>query len=108
MTASRSGMISDPHTDLDRHTPAFGPPMGVSPEDAVVARLMDDDIEQALDALDPRFRAVILLVDVEQLWCQEAADVLGIRVGTIMSRPSRARSRVRKHLDRVPITRRQR
>lgn len=98
-------VTADPHADLERQTPAFGPPVATNPQDIVVDRLMDDDVERALDALDPRFRAVILLVDVDQLSYQEAADVLGIPVGTVMSRLSRARARVRKYLDRVSIAR---
>lgn len=68
---------------------------------------MDDDVERALESLDPRFRAVILLVDVDQLAYQEAAEALGIPVGTVMSRLSRSRARVRKHLDRASVTRRE-
>lgn len=99
-------IAADPHEDLERHRPAFGPAVAANPQDVVVARFMDDDIERALDALDRRFRAVVLLVDVDQLSYQEAADVLGIPVGTVMSRLSRARSRIRKHLDRVSVARR--
>lgn len=97
---------ADPHADLERQTPAFGAATAANPQDIVVDRLMDDDIERALASLDPRFRSVILLVDVEQLSYQEAADALGIPVGTVMSRLSRARSRMRKQLDRVSSTRR--
>lgn len=93
-------VTADPHADLERQTPAFGAAVAADPQDIVAAGLMDDDIERALEALDPRFRAVILLVDVDQLSYQEAADVLGIPVGTVMSRLSRGRTRIRKKLDR--------
>ncbi|MGB9013571.1 MAG: sigma-70 family RNA polymerase sigma factor [Aeromicrobium sp.] len=72
--------------------------MADDPEDVVLDRVIDHDLEAALEALDPRFRAVIWLVDVDQLAYKEAAEALGIPVGTVMSRLSRARSRVRKHL----------
>lgn len=97
---------ADPHADLERQTPAFGAATAANPQDIVVDRLMEDDIERALASLDQRFRSVILLVDVEQLSYQEAAEALGIPVGTVMSRLSRARSRMRKQLDRVSSTRR--
>lgn len=100
-------LTADPHEGLDRHAPAFGAAVATDPQEIVADRFMDDDVERALDALDTRFRAVILLVDVDQLSYQEAADALGIPVGTIMSRLSRARSRMRQHLDRVSVTRRQ-
>lgn len=99
-------VTADPHADLEQQTPAFGAAVAANPQDVVVERMLEDDLERALQALDPRFRAVILLVDVEQLSYQEAADVLGIPVGTIMSRLSRARARMRKHLGRSSSTRR--
>lgn len=101
-------ITADPHADLERQTPAFGAGVAANPQDIVLEPLMDDDVERALDALDPRFRAVILLVDVDQLSYQEAADALGIPVGTIMSRLSRARARMRKRLNRASNTGRQR
>ena len=48
-------------------------------------------MNDAIDALDPPFRDVVRLVDVEDLRYEEAADVLGIPVGTVRSRLYRAR-----------------
>ncbi len=48
-------------------------------------------IRQAIAALDPTFRDVVQLVDVEELRYEEAADVLGIPIGTVRSRLYRAR-----------------
>ena len=77
--------------------PAFGvdPP---STEDQVMAAFLPDDLERAVQSLDTKFRTVLLLVDVDQLTYAEAADALGVPVGTVMSRLSRARDRVRRHL----------
>jgi RNA polymerase sigma-70 factor (ECF subfamily) len=47
-----------------------------------------------LDALGPLFRAVIVLVDLEQRSYEETAGVLGVPVGTVMSRLHRARKRL--------------
>ncbi len=91
-------ITADPHSDLEHRKPAFGRAVADDPEDVVLDRVIDHDLEAALEALDPRFRAVIWLVDVDQLAYKEAAEALGIPVGTVMSRLSRARSRVRKHL----------
>lgn len=84
---------------LERRRPAFGQAASAaSPEDVVGEAHLDDDIEQALLALDPRFRTAVLLVDVHQLTYAEAADLLGVPLGTLMSRLSRARARLRKQL----------
>jgi RNA polymerase sigma-70 factor (ECF subfamily) len=91
------------------HRPAFGAPVAGSAEDAVgdavMDAVMDDRVEAALAALDPRFRMVLLLIDVEQLTYAEVADLLGVPVSTVMSRLSRARDRVRAQLRTEPTRR---
>lgn len=88
--------VEDVATYIDAR-PAFGidPP---STEDQVMAAFLPDDLEDAVQGLDTKFRNVLLLVDVDQLTYAEAADALGVPVGTVMSRLSRARDRVRRHL----------
>ena len=49
------------------------------------------ELRAALDAITPEHREPFLLVEVFGLSYQEAADVLGVRVGTIKSRMHRAR-----------------
>lgn len=49
------------------------------------------DLETALTALPVELRAVVLLVDADELSYEEAAEVLGIPAGTVASRLSRAR-----------------
>jgi RNA polymerase sigma factor (sigma-70 family) len=49
------------------------------------------EIREALDRLPPRFHEVLLLRYGLQLTEQEAAEVLGVRVGTVKSRTARAR-----------------
>lgn len=51
-------------------------------------------VVQAVDALSPEHREVMLLVGVEGLSYKEAAAVLGIPIGTVMSRLARARLKV--------------
>jgi RNA polymerase sigma-70 factor (ECF subfamily) len=53
-------------------------------------------VQAALDTLSDDFREVILLCGVEGLLYEEAAEVLGIPVGTVRSRLSRARSALRE------------
>jgi len=60
------------------------------------------DIETALAALPDEQREVILLIGLEQFSYTEAAQILGVPVGTVMSRLSRARERLRERLDDSP------
>ena len=53
------------------------------------------DLEAALARLPGEQRAVVLLVGLEQFTYEEAARVLGVPIGTVMSRLSRARERLR-------------
>jgi RNA polymerase sigma-70 factor, ECF subfamily len=57
--------------------------------------LMLRDVQQALYHLPVEQREVLLLVGVEELTYQEASAVLGVPIGTIMSRLSRAREHMR-------------
>jgi RNA polymerase sigma factor (sigma-70 family) len=54
------------------------------------------DLQQALAALPPPMREVLLLVTVEEYSYAESADILGVPVGTVMSRLHRARERLRE------------
>ncbi|MDP2708420.1 MAG: RNA polymerase sigma factor [Burkholderiales bacterium] len=53
------------------------------------------DLQAALLRLPEEQRAVLLLVGLEQMTYEESAGVLGIPIGTVMSRLSRARERLR-------------
>ena len=57
------------------------------------------ELMEALDRLPPDQRSVLLLISVEDLSYEEAAQVLGIPIGTVMSRLSRARRRLLQVLD---------
>ena len=56
------------------------------------------EIAQALDALSLEQRTVMLLCAVEGFTCGEAAEILEVPIGTVMSRLSRARQELRKSL----------
>jgi RNA polymerase sigma-70 factor (ECF subfamily) len=60
--------------------------------------LTDEEVLAALERLAPHYREIVLLVDVEELSYKEAADVLDVPVGTVMSRLSRARAQLRSAL----------
>ena len=68
--------------------------------DGLIAR----DIERALALLAPEQREVVLLVGLEDLSYGAAAQVIGAPLGTVMSRLSRGRERLRTLLDAIPAT----
>src|SRR5712691_3135743 len=67
----------------------------------VPAHLTDRDILNALDRIPADFRAVILMVDVEEFAYKEAAEILSIPIGTVMSRLSRGRNLLKGQLGDV-------
>jgi RNA polymerase sigma-70 factor, ECF subfamily len=70
----------------------------VAPARAVPENITDEDMLAALAAVPQDFRAVVLLVDVEEFSYKEAAGILNVPVGTIMSRLSRGRRLLRERL----------
>lgn len=69
-----------------------------SAEQVVVGEEFDATVEDAFSRLPSRFREVVELVDIDGLSYQEAADALGVPIGTVMSRLHRARQRIRTRL----------
>jgi RNA polymerase sigma-70 factor (ECF subfamily) len=64
-------------------------------------QVTDEDILAALDGIPADFRAVVLLVDVEEFAYKDAAAILGVPNGTVMSRLSRGRKLLREELSNV-------
>ncbi|CAN7184679.1 RNA polymerase sigma factor [Pseudorhodoferax sp. LjRoot39] len=56
------------------------------------------DLDRVLQRLPPEQREVLLLVAVEELSYQEVAGAIGVPLGTVMSRLSRARARLQEEL----------
>jgi RNA polymerase sigma-70 factor, ECF subfamily len=71
---------------------------------AVLEEITDNDILSALDEIPSEFRAVVLLVDVEEFAYKEVAGILSIPIGTVMSRLSRGRGLLRKRLAELART----
>ncbi len=69
-----------------------------NPEREVLERIGDERVLQALEELPVEFRQVELLADVEGFSYREIADILGIPIGTVMSRLYRGRRRLQKLL----------
>jgi RNA polymerase sigma-70 factor (ECF subfamily) len=64
-----------------------------------LARVELREVLRYVDRLPPEQREVLLLAAVEELRYEEVAAVLGIPVGTVMSRLFRARARLRRMID---------
>ncbi len=62
-----------------------------SPEEEVLADVLDEHVQKALDELPDDYRMVILLADIEGFAYKEIAAILEIPVGTVMSRLYRGR-----------------
>jgi RNA polymerase sigma factor (sigma-70 family) len=82
-----------------------------TPPDVPVAATQGDrlavrDLQAALDRLPHEQKAVILLVALEDMTYAEVADTLGVPIGTVMSRLSRGRDRLRTLMDGTPDTHR--
>lgn len=77
-----------PESIVNRRTP-----------EAEILRMRDADaLHAAMEKLPPPLLEVLLLCDVEEMKYREIAMVVGIPIGTVMSRVARARASVRKEL----------
>jgi RNA polymerase sigma-70 factor (ECF subfamily) len=70
-----------------------------TPAQAFDARHLDTDVQQALEALAPEYRAAVVLCDIEGLSYEEIAATLGVKLGTVRSRIHRGRAQLRAALN---------
>ena len=75
-----------------------GVELGKDPEAQAVDGALRDRLSRAVEALPIEFREVVVLRDVQDLSYKEIASVLGIPLGTVMSRLARARRRLQAML----------
>jgi RNA polymerase sigma-70 factor (ECF subfamily) len=94
---SRSGLSVKMTVPLDREEDATGRPAD-TPEAVLLARADQQMIQSALERLPVQFREVIVLCDIEEMSYHEIAEIVGIPIGTVMSRLSRARKSMRELL----------
>jgi RNA polymerase sigma-70 factor (ECF subfamily) len=67
-----------------------------TPESLLLLRLDQQLLQRALDDLPVAYREVLLLCEVEEMSYQEIATTVGVPIGTVMSRLSRARRALRE------------
>lgn len=75
-----------------------------SAEQEALRRLPSEAIDRAFAALPQDWRLIVVLADVEDLSYREIADVMGVPIGTVMSRLHRARKRMQQRLLESPQT----
>lgn len=95
-------LLEDEWTTLGR-MPAEGADGRDGPAEVVADAMASQAVLDALRHLPPHYRAVVALVDIDGLAYREAAEVLGVPLGTVMSRLHRARAKLRRHV-RSPVT----
>ncbi|MBI2705761.1 MAG: sigma-70 family RNA polymerase sigma factor [Actinobacteria bacterium] len=71
---------------------------GRSAEDELMDWFTDAEVKDAVEALPENFRIPVLLADVEGFSYKEIADILGVPIGTVMSRLHRGRKALQKQL----------
>jgi len=79
-------------TDEDR------PPPAAKIDDSVDRNETQEIVHQAIQELEPNFRAVVVLRLIEGYSTDETAKILNIPLGTVLSRLSRAQKKLREHL----------
>ena len=97
----RSKFAPEEERSLDADVPAEAKPLAASgggPDEALAAKQVEHALEQAIAALDPVYREVLLLRDVEGLTAPEVAEIVGASVQAVKSRLHRARLSVRERV----------
>jgi RNA polymerase sigma-70 factor (ECF subfamily) len=69
-----------------------------TPETEVLDAIPDQMVKDALESLPEQFRMAVLLADVEGFSYKEIADIMGVPIGTVMSRLHRGRKQLQKSL----------
>ncbi|MBA3913687.1 MAG: sigma-70 family RNA polymerase sigma factor [Acidobacteriales bacterium] len=93
---SRTGLKAAASLPLDEEVEAAALGTEETPESILLDRLDRQLVHRALEELLVLYRETLLLCEVEEMSYQEIATTLGIPLGTVMSRLSRARHALRQ------------
>jgi RNA polymerase sigma-70 factor, ECF subfamily len=93
---SRTGLKANVPLEFDDNTePSAGPE---TPETLLIERAQQQVVQEVMAELPVNYREILLLCEVEEMSYQEIAETLGVPIGTVMSRLSRARKALRDRL----------
>jgi RNA polymerase sigma-70 factor (ECF subfamily) len=87
----RDGQRDPVDVDSERVEGARSADPAATPEEQILRDALAPDLQEALDSLPTAFRQAVWLRDVEEFSYAEIGEMLGIPVGTVMSRISRGR-----------------
>ena len=104
--ARRGGKNQQDLDSLGEHTSmwaAEGVSAGATsrPDDLVEGQQLVEVVREAIGELEPEFRQLVILRDVEDLSYEEIAEVTNLPVGTVKSRIHRGRSQLRAKVERL-------
>jgi RNA polymerase sigma-70 factor, ECF subfamily len=88
--AQRLMLVEEPELEVEQ----------AETDPAAISKLDGETVLQALHGVDEVFRAPLTLFYLQDLSYKEIADVLGVPIGTVMSRLSRGKEQLRRHLSR--------
>ena len=102
---SRQGAAGSEPFDEDFHSLEDAPSatqQHIKSPEAVLSQLQDQRLmNQALENLSLEFREVVVMRELDDLSYRQIADVIGVPIGTVMSRLSRGRKLLAQHLLRA-------
>ena len=79
------------------------PDTGIKPDRAASVSILDENIQNAIDSLQNKYKESLILRDIEGMSYKQIAEITGVPVGTVKSRVNRARKNLQKKLrDHTP------
>ena len=90
--------LDDNLEEIDRNESAMqvnGSGLGRSPETLLSDRRDARRLDEQIERLPPVYREIIILREMDELSYREIADIIGVPIGTVMSRLARGRHKLR-------------
>ncbi len=92
--------VSAEGEEIDRTSWLADPSPG--PQERLERCELEQAIQECLRSLEPIYRTMLVLVDIEEMTYEQAACMTGVPLGTVKSRLARARMTMRQRLQKIP------